>query len=139
MSRRRRHAGDGPIEWADYPRVEPGKYAAYCRYASVYLDQPYQRWVCMLRFDLLASNNIDVVARVPMWLSLGGGTRPRAPRRGRFFQEWARAHGGPPVRRDRLSPRVFIGRLARVIVGDTTNTTAPYSVVKQILSWETGM
>ncbi len=38
---------------------------------------------------------------------------------------------------NRLSPRVFIGRIARVEVGDTSGD-APYSVVRKILSWETG-
>jgi hypothetical protein len=138
MGRRRRQPETPKVEWADYDRVEPDDYVAYCRAASVYFDEPYQRWTCLLRFDLLAPNKVDVIARVPMWLSLGGGNKPHAPRRGRYWEEWLRASGGPPARGDRLSPRVFIRRVARVIVGDTNSATAPYTVVKAIVAWETG-
>jgi hypothetical protein len=138
MGRRRRQPGDAQIEWADYDRVQPGEYSAYCRSGSQYFDRGYKRWVCILRFDLLAPNKVDVVARVQMWLSLGDGKRPRAARRGRFFQEWVRANGGPPVRGDRLSVRVFIRRMARVVVGDTNGPSGAYSVVQKVLDWETG-
>lgn len=138
MRRRQRPQEDGRVEWADYDRVMPGKYFAYCRSVSQYRDHFYERWVCILRFDLLAPNKADVVARVPMWLSLGGGKNPHAPLRGRFFAEWIRANGGPPARGDRLSIRIFTRRMAVVVVGDTASPTAPYTVVKEILSWETG-
>ncbi len=138
MGRRRRRAGDQQIGWGDYPRVQPGEYRAYCGSGSVYFDRSYKRWTAILRFALIAPNEVDVIAKVPMWMSLGSGEKPHASRRGRFFQAWVRAHGGPPVRGDRLSLRVFIRRMARVDVGDTSSPSGPYSVVKRILSWETG-
>jgi hypothetical protein len=142
LSRReRKHQGEGgEIAWGDYPRVQPGEYVAYCAYASKYFDRPYKRWVCFLRFNLLAGDlSVTVAAGIPMWLSLGSGEKPRAPRRGRFFQVRIGANRGPPARGDRLSTRVFPRRVARVLVGDTTSGVAPYSVVKEILSWETGL
>jgi hypothetical protein len=93
---------------------------------------------CLLRFDVLHKNQIDVVARIPMWLPLGKGERPRASRRGKYLKEWVEANGTPPARRDRLSPRVFAHRIARVEVGDTEKGPVPYSVVKEILRWDTG-
>jgi len=137
MGRRRRQGGQGEVGWGDYDRVTPGKYRAYCGSGSVYCDRAYKRWTAILRFALIAPNGVDVVARVPMWLALGGGQKPHAPRRGRYFQEWVRANGGPPIRGDRLSVRVFTRRMVIVIVGDTDGA-APYSVVKEIVSWETG-
>jgi len=70
-------------------------------------------------------------------LALGNGDKPRASRRGKYFPEWVRAHGGPPTRGDRLSPNVFLRRHARVEIGDTKGP-APYSVVRRIIEWETG-
>lgn len=125
------------IRWADYARIEPGEYLAYCRTARVYRDPAFGRIVCLLRFDVLSDDMLTVRAKVPMWLNLGAGPKAHAPRRSRYFTEWVRARGAPPVRADRLSPKVFTCRLAKVCVGDN-NSMVPYSVVKEILAWETG-
>jgi hypothetical protein len=128
------------IEWSSYPRIEPGEYLAYCRAARWYFDPQYRRWVCLLRFDVLSPNMLDTVARVPFFLNGGDGERPRAGRRSRYFREWTRVNGRPPARGDRLSPQVFVRRMARVEVGDTDHkkSPAPYSVVRRVVSWETG-
>lgn len=125
------------IEWAHYPRLNPGKYLAYCSWAGTYYDRAFKRWTCLLRFDLLSENLLHTVARVPMWLSLGGGEKPKAPRRGRYWAEWIRASGQQPRRGDRLSPHVFVHRIAYVEVADTFGD-APYSVVRRIIEWQTG-
>lgn len=125
------------ISWSDYPRIAPGEYSAYCRCVVQYRDPGFKRWVCLLLWDLLSDNHVEVIARVPMFLPLGAANKPRASRRGRYFPEWVRANGAPPVRRDRLSPRVFQRRVARVVIGDTGGP-APYSVVRQIIEWQTG-
>ena len=137
MKRRRRH-GSPAIDWTEYPRIPPGEYAAYCTWTGKYYDRAFKRWTCLLRFDVLRENQIAVLARIPMWLSLGNGEQPRASRRSNYLREWVEANCGPPTRGDRLSPRVFVNRIARVEVGDTTKGPMPYSVVKKILRWETG-
>lgn len=126
------------IGWTEYPRIAPGDYPAYCAYARTYLDRGFKRWTCLLQWDVLASDLVQVKARIPMWLALGEGKKPHASRRGLYAQEWVKAHGGPPTRGDRLSPRVFTRRIARVQIADTTNGPMPYSVVKKILRWDTG-
>jgi len=138
LSRKKRRIESPEIEWRDYPRIPPGEFSAYCAGAGTYHDPAFKRWTCMLRFQVLHDNRIDVVARIPMWLSLGSGERPRASRRSNYLKEWVEANCGPPDRGDRLSPQVFTHRIARVEVGDTTKGAAPYSVVKKILRWETG-
>ena len=135
---RKRGTAITPIEWNDYPRIPPGEYSAYCAWAGRYYDRAFKRWTCLQRFDVLRENGTDVVARIPMWLSLGNGEKPRASRRSNYLKEWVKANGGPPVRSDRLSSHVFVHRIARVEVGDTTKGPVPYSVVKKILRWETG-
>lgn len=126
------------IEWREYPHIPPGEYAAYCAWAKRYLDPGFRRWVCLLRFDIFRSDLAGGIARLPMWLSLGNGKRPRASRRGRYLEEWVRANGSPPVRSDRLSCRVFLHRMCRVEVGDTVHGPVPYSIVKKIFCWDTG-
>lgn len=128
---------DDAIEWPEYPRIPPGEYMAYCRCAKRYRDPGFKRWVCLLRWDVLSEDLLRVVATVPQWFPLGTGEKPRASRRGKYLPEWIRANGGPPVRRDRLSPGVFVYRLARVEIGETEGP-APYSVVRRIIEWQTG-
>jgi len=130
-----------PIEWTEYPRIAPGQYPAYCRWSKKYWDPAFKRWTCLLRWDVLTDDLLTLVATVPCWLPLGKREKPRASRRGKYLREWVRANGEPPKRGDRLSPEVFGRRMARVEVGDTDpkKSPVPYSVVRKIISWETGM
>ena len=93
---------DSEIGWQDYPRIDPGLYFAYCRWAKHYRDRAFHRWTCLLRFDVLSSG-LRPFACVPLWLNLGYGEKPHAGRRSRYFAEWIRANGAGPTRRDRLS------------------------------------
>jgi hypothetical protein len=125
------------IGWNDYPRIPSGDYRAYCKWGKRYRDPGFRRWTCLLRWEVLTVDLLRVIATVPQWFPLGNGDKPHASRRGIYLPEWIRANGGPPPRKDRLSPRVFVGRFARVEVGDTDGP-APYSVVRRIIEWETG-
>lgn len=127
------------ISFDAYPRITPGEYYALCTRSKVYRDGMYKRWVVRLHWNVLPSNScFEPIARdVPMFVSLGEKAKPHASRRGKYWEEWMRANGGPPCRGDRLSPKVFKGRLARVQVADT-KSAAPYSVVRSILNFETG-
>jgi hypothetical protein len=118
-----------------YSRISPGVYPAYCKWAKTYRDPGFRRWTCLLMFDVLLDDLLRVLARVPMWLNLGDGEKPHAGRRTRYFTEYVRAGG--MARPDRMSPRVFMGRMATVEIADT-NSPAPYSVVREIISWDTG-
>jgi hypothetical protein len=135
-SRKRRPDPDA-IECKDYPRIPPGEYRAYCKWGKQYRDPGFRRWLCLLRWEVLTDDLARVIASVPQWFPLGSQEKPRASRRGKYLPEWIRANGGPPARGDRLSPGVFVYRMARVEVGDTEGP-APYSVVRRIIEWETG-
>lgn len=126
------------IGWDAYPRIEPGAYLGYCASARIYRDPGFKRWVALLRWDVLNISGLQTVARgVPMWMSLGDGEKPQAGRRSRYWREYIRAAGKPPARSDRLSPAVFVKRMARLLIRDTVGE-APYSVITEIHSWETG-
>jgi hypothetical protein len=129
------------IEWRDYPLIQSREYPAYCKSAERYRDPQYKRWTCLLRWDVLTDDLLTVIATVPQWLPLGDAENPRASRRGNYLREWVRAKGEPPKRGDRLSSRVFTRRMARVEIGDTNpdKSPVPYSVVRRIVSWETGV
>jgi hypothetical protein len=126
------------VDWKEYPSIPSGEYAAYCAWGRKYRDPAFRRWTCLLRFDVFRDGFTEVIARLPMWLSLGNGERPRASRRGKYLQEWVRANGSPPVRADRLSTKVFVHRICQVEIGDTLHGPVPYSIVKKILAWDTG-
>jgi hypothetical protein len=135
----RRHEPSETIEWKEYPRIEPGEYFANCYWAKRYRDPGFKRWTCLLRWDVLSEDLQRTIAKcVPLWFPLGSGEAPHASRRGKYLREWVRANGGPPEKGDRLSPRVFTRKVARVEIGDT-ESPAPYSVVRKIIRWETGI
>ena len=137
---RRRAAAEPDISWREYPLIEAREYPAYCKWAKTYRDLGFRRWTCLLRFDVLTDDLLTVIATVPLWLPLGNKQHAQASRRGKYMREWVQANGAAPVRGDRLSPRVFVGRMARVEVGDTdkSKSPVPYSVVRKIIRWETG-
>jgi hypothetical protein len=126
------------VDWANYPRIEPRVYSAYCKKAHWYWDPGFKRWTCLMLFDVLTEDLQSSLATVPMWMNGGSGDGPRAGLRSIYFPAWVKANGGPPARKDRLSPRVFEKRMARVRVGDTFKGAVTYSVVRQILDWSTG-
>jgi len=118
-------------------RVTPGVYSAYVAEAYRYRDSAYKRWTCIVQFDLLDANQ-EVIARLPMWFNLGHGPKPHAGRKSKYFEAWARANGGqPPKRADRLPESVFLRRIAKVRV-EEVKAVIPYSIVREILEWETG-
>jgi len=126
------------LDTRGYPRIPSGEYRAYCKWGKQYRDPGFRRWLCLLRWDVLSDDLLRVIATVPQWFPLGSRDKARASRRGKYLPEWVRANGGPPARRDRLSPGVFVYRIARVEIGDTEGP-APYSVVRRIVEWETGV
>jgi hypothetical protein len=135
----RRREPDEAIEWNDYPRIPAGEYFANCFWARKYRDSDFHRWTCLLRWDVLSNDLQRTVAKgVPQWFPLGDGETPHAARRGKYFREWVRANGGPPGKGDHLSPRVFAQRIGLVEIGDT-DSPAPYSVVRRIIRWDTGI
>ena len=137
-SARKGQSKSDAIEWREYPRIPVGEYRAYCKWGKQYRDPGFHRWTCLLRWDVLTDDLARVLACVPQWFPLGSRDKPRASRRGTYLPDWIRANGGPPARKDRLSPSVFVYRMARVEVDDTEGP-APYSVVRRIIEWETGL
>jgi hypothetical protein len=129
--------GESAVDWSSYPRLMPGNYPAYCKRAKWYWDPGYKHWVCLLLFDVLSERLDHSLGIIPMWFGGGNGKRPKAGRRTNYFPAWVRANGKLPIRKDRLSPCVFVRRMALVKVGDTKGPV-PYSVVREIIEWTTG-
>jgi len=125
------------VEWADYPRLEPGDYPAYCKRAKWYWEPGFKRWTCILLFDVLrkssqniAWNRSDVVQRRCRKEAKGGEADALLPRMGESQRQPAGPQGS-------FVPSVFVRRMAQVRVADTSGPI-PYSVVRQILEWSTG-
>ena len=150
-------ASEPEIDWSDYPHIEPGEYRAISTRARTYWDRRFQRWVCMVQFQILNSWGIDVIAKLPLFLNLGSNKDgPRAGRCSAFWQTWVRANGSQPRRPGRLTARVFQHRAALVEVADTAKSIAtetagrkttyrqvaaeqPYSIVRRVIHWQTGV
>lgn len=137
---------EAEIGWTHTPRLAPGEYPAYCQDAWVYFDKQFKRWVCASQFDVLTSDRVTVLARLTWFLNLGSGGKPHVTRRRNYWPAWTLANGGPPARKDRLSPRVFRKRHAIVTVADTAKNFRQvpvmardaYSVIRGVVRWETG-
>jgi hypothetical protein len=125
------------VAWAEYPRIEPGVYSAYCKGAQWYWEPGFKRWTGIVWFEV-SRTGLGPSDTIPIWFNGGSGDHPKAGRRSRYFAEWIRAKGGPPERKDRLSPWVFTKRMATVTIGDIKGKGSPYSVVREIMTWDTG-
>ncbi|MGA9986682.1 MAG: hypothetical protein WA383_21395 [Terriglobales bacterium] len=136
------------ISWRSYDRIEPGEYVAYCRAADVYLDSEFRRWVCRTQWTVFDDSRTNKLADLTKFFNLGEGRKPRATsRRSHYRQAWIAANGGQsPTRGSRMEPTIFVHRFARIEVADvekdrnqmTLSADQVYSVVRRILSWETG-
>lgn len=135
---------DEAIEFASWDRISPGTYSAYSRNAFVYLDRGFKRWVCMVKFDILDGEK--KIASLAWFLNLGKGEKAHAGLRSNFYAAWVMASGTKPQRLDRTALKVFKGRMATVTVDYITRNhkqqaipdAAAYSVITQVLSWDTG-
>jgi hypothetical protein len=146
--RRGRPANDAEpaILWRHASRFEPAMYRGYVSSTQTYFDRVFARWVCLLQIDLFQDDLGEPLGRVTRFYNLGNGERPRISRRSKYWAAWVRANGGPPKRGDRMSPQIFVRRFAKVRVGDTTKdfeqhaikSDDAYSVVVEIVEWETG-
>ena len=129
-------------------RLEPGEYPAFSRKAQTFRDRVFRRWICAVQFDVRSDDLLSVLGRVTLFLPLGSREQPHAGRRGKYWAAWIEANGGPPKRGDRLSSRVFQGRMARIVIRDVVtnhsdrknklNPNEFYSVVEEVKCWETG-
>jgi hypothetical protein len=145
-NRRDRGKAQPDIQWQFAPRLVPGEYRAISRHHSVYFDGQFRRHICAVQFDVLNDVGLEIIGRCTWYLNLGSKDLPRCGRRSNYWQAWVKANGGAPKRDDRLSPRIFEGRNAVVRIEDTTKTFRQeptelgtnYSVVRDVISWETG-
>jgi hypothetical protein len=133
------------ISWHYAARIEPGEYVGRCRSARVYRGN-FHRWTCALQFDILSDSFLEVICPLSLFLNLGKKERPHVGRCSNYWSAWIAANGGPPKRNDRLAPRVFEGRYARVLVDDVTRDhkrislppDSCYSIIRKVLAWQGG-
>jgi len=145
-----RFTHDQDIDFDVYDRIDPGEYLAYCREATLKRNPRYGQWTVFLLWDVFSPNGMTKIATVRRWIYIGTrGDKPHVGRGTDFWNWWVQANDGhPPTRADRMTPRIFTKRMARVEVTDSGPPKArkgeapkphnPYSIVKRVLSWETG-
>ena len=137
------------IDFDVYDRIEPGEYLAYCREAKLKRNPRYGQWTVFLLWDVLTPDG-EMIAAVRRWIYIGARAgKPHVGRGTDFWNWWVQANDGhPPTRTDRMTPRIFEKRLARVMIadsqpprprrGEAARPHVPYSIVRRVLSWETG-
>ncbi len=96
-----------PICGAEYPLVAPGRLTLQCVGARIYRHAglPDSPWKCELQFR-------DGFGELSIFgfFHLGCGDESHAGRTSRYWSAWTLANGGPPRKRQVMSPRVFKGR-----------------------------
>jgi hypothetical protein len=120
-----------------YPCYQSGIYEARCMRARVYLHPRLRAWKCELKYMLIPSGEI-----VFGFFNLGVGEKPMPTRGSNYRRAWIIASGEQPKKRQRLSHRMFVGKVFEVRIDVTTRTwdqrehvaAERYSTVKEILS-----
>jgi hypothetical protein len=99
-----------------YPRVPQGRYQARCTAVKLYRD-PRFGWKIRLEFFLISN-----FTYVYGFYNGGHKDHPRFGRGSRYRRDWSMVNGGPPKKRQRLTPRIFLDKIFEVQVGDTRRT-----------------
>ena len=134
-------------DWNHHHHITPGTYPAYVRKSKVYRDPMFQRWSCLIVFDVLETDSptSTVIAELAWFLNLGKSDKPHAGRRGKYWRAWILANNGRgPRRSDRMAPIIFRNRYCTVLVRDVARdfhgiaSSLVYSVVETVVEWKTG-
>lgn len=120
-----------------YPLLPPGRYQAQCTYARIYFDPQFKSWKAILRLRILLTRD-----EICGFFHLGRCEKPKAGTRSRYWRAWIIANDAQPMKRQVLSPRVFVGKIFEIEVEtverafDQTMHPVPmrYSTVRRILS-----
>ena len=123
-----------------YPHYPRGKYDAECINAITFRHPLLGAWKCRFKFQLVGVG-YDTSHVVYQFLHLGMGKEPKAGRWSKYTQAWVIANGRPAKKRQRLSSRVFKGKIFQVEIdyvqrsfkGIAHPDGQIYSVVKDIL------
>jgi hypothetical protein len=122
--------------------IPPGDYLAFCERGWLYVDPVHRKWTLLLHWTVLTDGGFEVLAEnVCQWFNLGPIDRkPKITRRCNYFLAWHKAAGREPsrTRMKDMKPSIFMGKLARVRVADSSGAS-PFSKVFEILSFETGV
>lgn len=119
-----------------YPRLTPGTYQAQCVRGKIYKDPQFHCWKAILWYKLPFGGQ-----EVCGFFHLGNGDKPKAGPRSEYKRAWTIANGGPPRKRQELSPRAFKDKVFDVEIGDVRKRfdgqehpkCSVYSTVKKIL------
>jgi hypothetical protein len=76
------------------------------------------------------------------FLHMGDGNQPHAGVNSNYYRVWVMANGGRPRKRQRMSHRMFVGKIFEVRIDDVNKTFtgqsrdsySTYSVVKEFIS-----
>jgi len=130
-------SGPDPVcEDDPYPLYKPGIYDAQCLRTRVYRHPRLRSWKCEFKYMIIPSGEI-----IFGFLNLGTGEKPVPARGSEYRRAWMIASGDQPRKRQRLSHRVFVGKIFEVRIDYTVRTwdqrehheADRYSTVKEIL------
>lgn len=120
-----------------YPCYQSGIYEGRCMRARTYVHPRLRAWKCELKYMLIPSGEI-----VFGFFNLGTGEKPIPARGSEYRRAWIIASGNQPKKRQKLSHRMFVGKVFEIRIDYTTRTwdqrkhaaQEQYSTVKEILS-----
>lgn len=121
------------------PNIPPGEYVIRC----IARKRPYRSkllnnsWKLCLIFGFMDGRDDTVV----MFFHLGDGEKPELKKRSKYIPAWELAAGRKAGRTDRLTARVFDGKIFKARIdytkktydGGRQNSVSRYSVVKELL------
>ena len=128
-----------PIAEEFLPRIEPGEYDAVCLKTEIGRSWGGRRDI-YLRFRIYDSEYEGT--ELFMKCSYPKTKDKKMSYRHKYYQQWMLANGGPPAKKQRMSPKMFLNRMFKIKVVDTKRTHndgtplpsfAQYSVISTII------
>ncbi|MGA7830596.1 MAG: hypothetical protein WCA21_06530 [Terracidiphilus sp.] len=114
-------------EGGDRPRIVPGQYTARCTgFQGPEWVRTFGRWGFRLEFALDPDEEI-----VSAFYSFGEDRNaPKMSTRYKYYSDWVRANGGPPLNSQEMSPEIFLNTDLSFIVHVSDATTDGENRVK---------
>ena len=124
-----------PIAGDDLPKVPDGRYQVTFKRGTI--NRLYRENRFVAEFEIYDPGGEHHAVALPFYAAIcaeGGKVKPN-PRK-KYFRAWSLANGGKPKRGDRMSPKVFKGKLFTAEVGTVESNGTEYSCVRELLSVE---
>jgi hypothetical protein len=127
-----------PIAGEIPPRIPAGEYQAFCYQYELEPRKTWGKHHVYILFRICG----DRCGGTELFLACPYFRKGEMSHRYKYFQQWTIANGAPPVKGQRMTPNIFLGKMFKVLIrdarttypdGEPTPESLRYSVVHRII------